>query len=429
MRISIWLIVTAFLCPVTALSQEWCAEPICARTEGTDVIRIQAPGRFETTFTRREGFGDQLFDLQADPGKLQDLSAVLTENGILWTKLLEDGAADSYSATNATSLEILEAEGVRVRVRHSGVLHMYGLPGMPWNDLGFVQTFTVYATGEVYVDYGLVAATSIELAQHDLILKTTSHWGGTEAQCIGEHGTVPPYDSTATPFAMVSSNGPTYFADILMAMYTGVHDGSYWNTGFPGHDYRCGLFVTELLSVLPAGTSHIPMMLRIAQDMNDAAAASKYADAYRSPDPAFTVVLGTQVLDDPGDRDGDGFNEEDGTYVLQRVGAQNVEFVLHADPGLVRPNPAFKIRSWNAPPPAVIWIGDTQYLAGGAFRASTLGPDLILQLLGDRTADTMVRIEGPAAQVPALPGLGGLMLAAALGATGARRIARRARTS
>ena len=343
------------------------------------------------------------------------------------TKTLENGGADSYSAANATNLEILELDGVRVRALHSGQLHMYGLPGMPWNDLGFVQTFTVYATGEVYVDYALVASRNIVLGQHDLILKSTSNWGGNDAHCVGEHGLVPPYDSTATPFAMVSSNGPTYFADILMAMYTGIYNGSYWNTGFPGHDYRCGLFVDAALPIVPTGTSHIPLLMRIAQDMNDAASGSKYAEAYRNPDPAFAVVLGTQVLNDPGDRDGDGFNEEDGTYVLQRNGSQSVEFVLHAD--RPRPNPAFKIRSWGEPSPQVIWIGDTQYPQGAQFRASTVGPDLIVQLQGERTTDTQVRVEGVAMQVPTLPWLGGALLAAALGATGARRIARRPRTS
>jgi hypothetical protein len=69
------LLVLALLLPLRAASQEWCSAPICARTEGTDLIRIRAPGKFELTFDKREGFGAHLFDLQADPNGLHDLSA------------------------------------------------------------------------------------------------------------------------------------------------------------------------------------------------------------------------------------------------------------------------------------------------------------------------------------------------------------------
>jgi hypothetical protein len=169
-------VLLACLFPGMASSQEWCSEPICARFEGTDAIRIRAPGRFEITFTKAEGFGEEVYDIEADPDELYDLSALLPENGILWTKVTEVGDDGSYYANHATDLELLEPGGMRVRVRHSGKHQRYGIAGTDWNDLGYVQTFTVYATGDVYVDYALLAARDIPLLQFTLIVKTTGDW-------------------------------------------------------------------------------------------------------------------------------------------------------------------------------------------------------------------------------------------------------------
>jgi len=393
------------------------------------VIRIRAPGRLELTFTKREGFGQEVYDLQADPGKLHDLSAGVEENGILWTKIEQVGDGASYFANNATSLEVLEASGARVRVRHGGQHHTYGLPGMPWNDLGFTQTFTVYATGEAYVDYALIASRDIQLYHFDLIVKSTGAWGpygqsgaANEAHCVGASGLSVPYQETASPFAMVSSNGSHYFADMLMAMYSGVHNGSYWNEGYQDLDFRCGLFIQDFNPTLATGTSHLPLMLRIAQDMNDAAAGSEYANAYQSPDLAFGVLQGVKVFDDAGDRDGDGFNESEGTYVLRRQPGQPVEFELHA--GVPRANPVFKILAWNQPVPPVVYVDDILKLVGTNVYASNASGTLIVQLPGEYAEDVRVRVEGEPVEVPALPALGGVLLAGALVASGARRIRR-----
>src|SRR5262249_30750589 len=50
--------------PEMASCVEWCFDPICARFEGTDLIRILIPGRFEITVTKNEGFGAEIYDLQ-----------------------------------------------------------------------------------------------------------------------------------------------------------------------------------------------------------------------------------------------------------------------------------------------------------------------------------------------------------------------------
>ena len=58
-----------------------------AKLEADGTIRVIAPGAFETTFTRRKGFGATWFDLKHDPEKKYDLAPVLDENGFFWVKL------------------------------------------------------------------------------------------------------------------------------------------------------------------------------------------------------------------------------------------------------------------------------------------------------------------------------------------------------
>ena len=428
------LLLPLLLFPLQALAQEWCGSPICARFEGTDLIRMRAPGRFELTFSKREGFGDHVYDLQADPGKLRNLAPDYVENGILWTKVEEVGNSVTYFANNATSLELLEANGVRVRARDSGQHQQYGLPGMPWDALGYTQTFTVYATGEVYVEYDLIASRDIQINSFDMIVKSTGQWGLNgpagngqgEGHCLGQYGGNQPYTPQDSPFAMVSSNGSHYFADILMAFYKNTYNGSYWNEGYLDYDYRCGLYLGDFNPTLHTGTSHLRLMMRIGEDMNDPASASKYVNAYRQPDTAFSVTQGTKILNSPGDLDTDGFDEIQGAYVVQRQAGQPVEFLLHA--GIPRMNPAFAILDWNDPVPVGVYVDSALQLANGdRVRASKDGSTLIVQLLGEYPGDVSVMIPAQAVQVPALPWSGGATLAAALGASGVRRISKKSR--
>jgi len=420
----------AAVAPAPARSEEWCSEPICARLEGSDVIRILAPGSFEITTSKREGLGGELYDLQTDPDRLHDLSNALVENGIIWTKFKEQENSTTYVANRATDLELLEPGGIRVRLSISGQ-HQGGSPEVPWEDLGYQQTFTIYATGEIYVDYAFLAARDIDVDSFQLILKTTGDWAPTaeasapgEAHCVGEHGLDPPYGATESSLAMMTSDGIQYYADLLMAMYVGRFRHSYWNEGYPGHDYRCALYLTTggQYSLMPMGTSHLALMVRLALDMNDPATAKKHADAYRNPDPDLDVIQGLQVLTDPGDRDADGFNEEEGTYGLQRQAAQDVAFTYHAS--LPRANPAFKILDWNEEVPQTISLNGAVVPQGAQYRASLLDTTLILQLLGERTSDVQVLLPGPAIQVPAMTRVGATLLIVAILGFGARRLSR-----
>lgn len=131
------------------------AQTIKATQVNPKTINVVVPGKFETDFTMRKGFGATWFDLKHDPEKKRDLAPVLEENGFLWTKTGNPegkgkGGASWY-ANPPQKMELLESGPVRVKVRLSGLHAVYGSikPNGRWKELGFEQTFTAYPTGDV----------------------------------------------------------------------------------------------------------------------------------------------------------------------------------------------------------------------------------------------------------------------------------------
>ena len=64
-------------------------QEIRAKQEGESTIRVVSEGRFETTFTKRSGFGTTWCDLKNDPGKRRDLGRRVRGEyggGLLWVK-------------------------------------------------------------------------------------------------------------------------------------------------------------------------------------------------------------------------------------------------------------------------------------------------------------------------------------------------------
>jgi hypothetical protein len=74
------------------------APGIKAAQEDEKTIRVIVPGHFETTFTKKKGFGGVWFDLKHDPQKKHDLAPVREENGLLWIKNGPSGADGSWYA-------------------------------------------------------------------------------------------------------------------------------------------------------------------------------------------------------------------------------------------------------------------------------------------------------------------------------------------
>lgn len=388
------------LCLGCAAAANCLAQSIEATQIGAKTTRVFVPGRFETDITTVKGFGHTFFDLAHDPQKKRDLAPVLEEAGLLWTKMGVGDGQRVGTANPPKEMKLLESGPVRTRVRLAGVMNRRGL-GIPQEDLsemGFEQTFTVYSTGQVYVDYALLAKDAVPLHHFLLILKPNGAWGAQgkgagagEVRCAGEAGADKPYGKTASSFALEWTDGPTYFQDMLMVMHQGKYNGTYWNEGYLDKDLRCGLdLLSRWRDKTPLkGKDHILLMLVFRDDINGHKAAAPYADDYRSPD-GLAVTRGRAERDTEGDYDRDGFNEAEGCYVLSSA-ADGVAFTLHGRQ-TPRMNPAFRVLQWKAEAPESILVGDKNLVAGRDFNASVKDEVLLLQVLSNIRDDAKMTV-------------------------------------
>jgi hypothetical protein len=378
------------------------AAEITARQENPTTIRVLAPDAFELTFSMRKGFVAHFFDLKNDPRKTQDLAPVNEENGLLWTKAAPPGDADggSWYANPPATMELLESGPVRVRVRLAGPHRRYGRTDAKavWEDLGFEQTFTIYPTGNAYLDYALVTQKPVLLHHFLLIIKSNGSWGNRgkgegkdQVHCAGEFGADKPSGQRTTSFALQWSDGPTHFQDFLMVLQKGRYSGSYWNEGYQDEDLRAGL---DLMSrfpekTVPKGKDHLSVLFRFAHDLNSPEAAKPFAEDYRAPD-RLEVTQGSLDTADEGDVDADGFNEAQGCYVI-KAGARAAAFILHGakTPRLL---PVFKIKGWTSDAPKTIALGNRELRAGRDFLASSQDGVLLVQLLENLREDVKIQI-------------------------------------
>lgn len=384
------------------------AESIRATQESDGAIRVVTPGAFETTFTKRKGFGHIWFDLKHDPKKGRDLAPVDDENGFLWIKTAPGASTDgSWYANPAQELELLEAGPVRARVRLKGWHARYGktTPDALWKELAFEQVFTLYPTGSIYVDYSLLTETPVPLKHLLLITKSTGKWGpsgkgegANEVHSAGEHGPESPSRSTTadklSSFTLQWSDGPTHFQDILVVMYQGKYGGSYWHEGYLDRDYRTALNILSRWPdrAVPKGRDSIPLMMRFADDMNGEKLAAPYAEDYRKPD-RLAVAQGEVDRTDAGDLDQDGFNEREGCYVL-KSGRAGTAFTIRGSE-LARMQHVFKIKGWKGEAPSKIVVGGRELEGGKGFNASVAKELLLLQILEPIRADAIVTIASP----------------------------------
>jgi hypothetical protein len=376
---------------------------IRATQEDEATIRVIVPEQFETTFTKQKGFGGVWFDLKHDPQKKRDLAPVLDENGFLWVKASAPGTDGSWYANPPREVTLLESGPARVRVRLSGPHRRYGQskPDAEWKGFGFEQTFTVYPSGKIYVDYVLIAEQPTPLHHFLVILKPNGAWGKNgkgegagEAHCEGEFGPDKPYDGTASSFALEWTNGPTWFQDILMVMHRGKYNGSYWNEGYEDKDLRAGL---DLLGrwpdrIVPKGRDHIHLMMVFRHDIDGHAAAQRFASDYRSPG-RLTVSKGKLDTTDDGDADADGFNESEGCYVL-KSSSDGISLTIDGK-AAPRMFPAFKIKSWPESVPESLTLEGEQLKPGLDFSVAARDGVLLLHVLRVIKDRAMIVIPGP----------------------------------
>jgi len=394
------------VCVAALLCAPCAAQTINAKQIDDKTIRVTVPGRFETDFTKRKGFGHTWYDLKHDPEKIHNLAPVDDENGFFWIKNgpgpERPAGGRSWYANPAKAVRLVEANPVRARVRLKGVHMCYGKPWkkMEWPELGFELTWTIYPTGHVFGDYTLVADQPVKLHHFLAIIKSTGHWGplGTgvgkgEIHPASEAGDgVKPSGRKPCAWVLQHSNGPTHFTDILMVFQDGKYGGTYWNMGYRDRDYRTGLNILAMFpdKAVPAGGMHIPVMFRIAEDMSDVKTAALHANAYRAPGK-LTVTQGKVVTDDAGDYDGDGYNESEGCYVLRSTPV-GVAFTL---PGAKTPRmtPAFKILDWKGEAPKAVVLGARDLALGTHFNATVTDGVLVVQILSDVSEDASLAIK------------------------------------
>jgi len=389
---------------VLILAASCMAQTLTATKIDDKTIRVVVPEKFETDFTRRKGFGATWFDLKHDMKKARNLAPVARENGFFWIKsgFPEGQKSGSYYANPAKEIQLLEASSVRARIRLKGVHMRYGKLGrkMEWAELGFELTWTIYPTGHVFGDYALVAPQPQKLHHFLAIIKSTGAWGkngkgpgANEVRPASEAGEgVRPSRRKTCGWLLQHSNGPTYFTDILMVFQDGTFGGTYWDSGYLDRDYRTGLNIMAMFpeATVSAGTTHIPVMFRLAEDMNDVKTAARYANDYRAPGKPEPTT-GRLVTNDPGDYDKDGYNESEGCYVFEST-AGGVAFTL---PGAKTPrmNPAFKILNWRGNAPKALALGARDLAPGVHFNASVKDDVLLLQLLVDVTDDAAIAVK------------------------------------
>ena len=373
---------------------------IRAVQESPTVLRVVSPGRFETTFTKRKGFGSTWFDLKRDPDKKRDLAPVLDENGFFWIKIGKPGVDGSWYANPAEEMTLLEAGPARVRVRLRGAHMRYGNTDAKaaWKELRFDQTYTLQPDGSVFLTYALEQEQPVAYHHFLVITKSNGAWGPQglgdgkgEVRIAGEAGAAKPTGQAPTSFTLQWSDGPTYFTDILMVARKGQYGASYWNEGYRDKDIRCSFDFGGAWpgKTLPAGTERVHFLMRFSDDVNSVESGALHAKDYRAPDRPG-ISKGTADLADEGDRDGDGYNEEEGCYVL-RASPEGAAFTLHGA-ATPRVNPAFKIKGWTGAAPSGIQLGGRTIEQGKGMTAAVRDGTLLLQLFSTVKEDATVAV-------------------------------------
>jgi hypothetical protein len=400
-------------------------------TAGKNVVQVTLPGTFNAQFRTGNGFS-HFFDLLHDPDKKRNLCGEFTGSGMFWFLIYPPSdlpEAHHDFANPRRQVKLIESNDVRSRVELSGKFTGDGT-GAPssWSDIDFTETYTIYPTGNFYL--GVVLHNNKKEAQKcknmDLAINSTWRWATTQNGGVNEMkrfcefstvkgpSTAPdPTEPQAGPFKdsaweMHSSNGPTYFEDIALILARGRYHSTIWVGTFPGYFCRTNFVIYGddadpffkvdqakpgygASLIIPAGESRIAMLFRFATDMKAPAAVQPRADDYRSSD-ALKFSKGTADTKEPGDENHDGFNEEEGCYVMTS-GPGGAEFVLTGTKDSPRHDPVFKMKNWKGAPPTSVTLNGDAMKIGKDYNAASQDGTLLLQLFKTVDSPARIRIE------------------------------------
>jgi len=345
--------------------------------EKTEEVTVTAPGRFELSFDGTPGTISRWFDLARDPERRRNLVAEyarLLNNKFGFTD--ETGKPRPGSAYLAPTEPpvVLEASPLRARVRlvcpgarqyGGGALHPH---------VQGTTDYTVYPTGRVFIRNQLRVVGETYRSKHFMLNMLTS-WAAYHEN-RGEA-----IRSAGRDFILHTHRGPEVTADALLVWHTGERPTTYFNSPYERVFYRSGVGLAEAVDkVLEPGTSLTwCFMLQLKpDDIDSEEAARPYALDYRTP-ASITVTQGRLVTNDPGDAQGDGFNEAEGCYVLEaRKGRLRFTFAAGA---VTHYWPVFKVLNWPGGAPALLRVGDRTLRAGYDFLARADDGVLLIQLL------------------------------------------------
>jgi hypothetical protein len=393
-------------------------------TAGKNVVQVTLPGTFSAEFRQGNGFS-HFYDLVHDRDKKRNICAAFTGSGLFWFIIYPP--SDLHQAHDFANprhrAKLIESNDVRARVELSGKFTQDGrdIPS-PWSDIDFTETYTIYPTGNFYLGFAMHnnKKEGQKCPSMDVFLNTTSGWATTQSGGVNEMKRFCEFSTpTASPdpteytvgyfkpssWIMHSSNGPTYFEDVALIMARGRYLSNMWLHTFPPAFTRTNLSIRgddadpffkavdakpgySPSLIIPSGESRIAMLYRFATDMKGQAAVQPRADDYRSPD-ALKFVKGAADTKEPGDENHDGFNEEEGCYVMTS-GSGGAEFVLTGTKGCPRHDPVFKLKDWKGALPASVTLNGDAMKIGKDYNTASHDGTLLVQLF--KTVDSPARI-------------------------------------
>jgi hypothetical protein len=385
------------------------------REKDAPVVGVTAPERFSAEFNLINGLS-HFYDLSHDPDKKKDIGPGFTSSGIFWCILYENknraNRGNTHDFANPPlAIKLLEHNDVRVRVELPGHFNCCGLQHNPsnWNDLDFVQTWTVYPDGNFYLGFVLHnnQKEDCQCSAMDFQIQTTAYWNTLEKGGVKELAVFCENAPTKGPHAWMaqSTNGPTFYQDIALILSRGRYYTSHWDTTFPPHFTRSTLMMNEGYNdealfkklpgepggqLIPPGDSRIAMLYRFATDMKSQAAVQPYALDYRAPS-ALKVTDGEVDKTESGDENHDGFNEEEGCYVL-KTGTHGVVLSMDGTVDAPRHNPVFKVKSWQGGMPETVQLNGKSLQIHKDYNAALNGDVLLVQLFTAIDSAATVRI-------------------------------------
>ena len=361
-----------------------CAE--LTTSEGAGTITVTAPSSFELRFnTAIGGAIDTFNDLAEDPTGVYDLAGggpTASQQGLFTDEVNWAGDGNNYRADkpgDGTQLDLLEATGVRVRVRSKS---FYGRPSNPTLVPGLkgIGDYTIHSAGRTAVRWTREAETSVDINSQQLQLVTlwessgpTNGWASF-SQSGAQPGPFPSLRPGTDDFVMLQNDQAGVRTDFLFVLH---QDSPVYAAGnaFAGQNVGGEWFENSwqrnLVQTLPVGTEVWDSMVYFKPtdlvNHSDAAVTDRSAD-YRGP-ATPGIMVGTSWQDPDENTASDNFNEAEGAYLFTVDPASGLRFDLDGA-ATTRFHPLFKMRQWRSLfPPATITFDED---AGGPTPAVTL---------------------------------------------------------